>query len=103
MTWNSRAPRCVAGRRFRGWPRRLAYPSPALAFRRLIRPSRCPGGVMIGGFDSPVAVGIDDSFVHPPELAAGDHRPVSDATFLPTFQRPIRGRPAGISTRIAQP
>lgn len=26
-------------------------------------------GVVIGGFDSPVAVGIDDSFVHPPELA----------------------------------
>ncbi len=27
-------------------------------------------GVVISGFDSPVAVGIDDSFVHPPELAA---------------------------------
>lgn len=26
-------------------------------------------GISIGGFDSPVAVGIDDSFVHPPELA----------------------------------
>ena len=26
-------------------------------------------GVVISGFDSPVAVGIDDSFVHPPELA----------------------------------
>ncbi len=27
-------------------------------------------GLVIGGFDSPVAVGIDDSFVHPPQLAA---------------------------------
>ncbi|MBH23809.1 MAG: hypothetical protein CMH57_04940 [Myxococcales bacterium] len=26
-------------------------------------------GIMIGGFDSPVAVSIDDSFVHPPQLA----------------------------------
>ncbi len=63
----------------------------AVGFPTTYPPERLPGGVMISGFDSPVTVGIDRSFVHPPELFRELNRAVGRFT-ITRFQEIRIGR-----------